>query len=132
MIRRPPKSTLFPYTTLSRSLPRQSLRDQPAKRMADHYGLHSEPAYRPYIVIRNLFYPLVGKNLRILLGLLDGIGVVGPTRSESDEALLFEESPPAIPTARKKPESVHEHNRLQTGLVGTIDFVRFFGRENCG
>src|SRR2546430_3144345 len=49
MIRRPPRSTLFPYTTLSRSrppLPRQAPPDGravPAPRPARHRGARGEP-----------------------------------------------------------------------------------------
>src|SRR2546429_6608459 len=44
MIRRPPRSTLFPYTTLFRSLPRQSApwRQPRAPRYALHAGDRSE------------------------------------------------------------------------------------------
>src|SRR3712207_7548949 len=36
MIRRPPRSTLFPYTTLFRSLPGDRLREKPASEGAEH------------------------------------------------------------------------------------------------
>src|SRR2546426_2757889 len=36
MIRRPPRSTLFPYTTLFRSLARQGAAEVRARRRADH------------------------------------------------------------------------------------------------
>src|SRR6476661_6857770 len=44
MIRRPPRSTLFPYTTLFRSLHRaQTRRLQPAGREGGHAGTGAEP-----------------------------------------------------------------------------------------
>src|SRR5690242_21088979 len=42
MIRRPPRSTLFPYTTLFRSLPPQWGRDMPGH-STDHAGLEILP-----------------------------------------------------------------------------------------
>src|SRR2546425_12686808 len=40
MIRRPPRSTLFPYTTLFRSLPIAGAQDYAARKAADVRGIH--------------------------------------------------------------------------------------------
>src|SRR5256885_6241204 len=52
------------------------------------------------------------KDLRVVLGLLNGVRVIGPARGERRVALLFEQLAPVVPAAREEPEAVHEHDRL--------------------
>ena len=80
--------------------------------MADDGGLRLELADGVNVVIRDLLDPLVGKDLRVLLGLLDGVRVIGPARRERGVALLFEQRSPAVPTAGEEPQAVDEHDRL--------------------
>src|SRR3712207_7950773 len=46
MIRRPPRSTLFPYTTLFRSRCSRPLRDRHPRAGAGHHRLHGQQQYR--------------------------------------------------------------------------------------
>src|SRR3712207_8041466 len=51
MIRRPPRSTLFPYTTLFRSLPQDEQREraeQPGRGRAESEGRHERPERIPH------------------------------------------------------------------------------------
>src|SRR3712207_8628505 len=43
MIRRPPRSTLFPYTTLFRSRPEETTREEPLVRATQQDGSHPRP-----------------------------------------------------------------------------------------
>src|SRR5256885_6775292 len=47
MIRRPPRSTLFPYPTLSRSLPNRDMDDPPLQVDLDHQPLAVRQRRRP-------------------------------------------------------------------------------------
>src|SRR3712207_8746895 len=67
MIRRPPRSTLFPYTTLFRSL-------DPCWRLPDLYGLHRRPYRATYSL---LAHPQVRQDPRLSLG---GRGPMAPHR----------------------------------------------------
>src|SRR5207237_6656343 len=71
------------------------------------------------------------KDLRVVLGLLNGVRVIWPARRERGVALLFEERAPAVPTAGEEPEAVYEHDRLQSRVVGAVDLLLFMNRENC-
>src|SRR3712207_6646700 len=73
MIRRPPRSTLFPYTTLFRSL-------DPCWRLPDLYGLHRRPYRATYSL---LAHPQVRQDPRLSLG---GRGPMAPHR-RNDERL---------------------------------------------
>src|SRR6266581_9251001 len=99
--------------------------------MADDGGLGLELADGVNVVIGDLLDALVGKDLRVVLGLLDGVRVIGPARRERGVALLFEQLAPVVPAAREEPEAVYEHNRLLPLRVGAVDLLLFMGRENC-
>src|SRR5256885_3728666 len=49
MIRRPPRSTLFPYTTLFRSLVHGGSVRQAARRALDHFRLHGRTEEAPHL-----------------------------------------------------------------------------------
>src|SRR2546421_3262742 len=99
--------------------------------MADDGGLPLELMDGVDIVLRHLLDALVGKDLRVTLGLLDGVRVIGPARRESRVALLLEERTPAVPTAGEEPQAVDEHDRLLPLRVGAVDLLLFMDRENC-
>jgi len=107
------------------------LRDEAAKGMADDGGLPLELADGVDVVIRGLLDALVGKDLRVVLGLLDGVRVIGPAWRERGVALLFEQLAPAVPAAREEPQAVDEHDRLLPLRVGAVDLLLFMDRENC-
>src|SRR5205823_6544288 len=79
---------------------------------ADDGGLPLELADGVDIVLRHLLDALVGKDLRVLLGRLNGFRVIWPAGRERGVALLFEERAPVVPTAGEEPEAVDEHDRL--------------------
>src|SRR2546430_6039655 len=64
MIRRPPRSTLFPYTTLFRSVP--SATSSPARailiRFADHENWKSLTPVPPIVVVRRATAILLGRS----------------------------------------------------------------------
>src|SRR5712692_1806021 len=107
------------------------LRDEAAEGMADDGGLPLELTDGVDIVLRHLLDALVGKDLRVLLGRLDGVRLIGPDRRERGVALLFEQRSPAVPTAGEEPEAVYEHDRLLPIRVGAVDFLLFMVCENC-
>src|SRR6266851_1940157 len=94
-------------------------------------GLPLELADGVNVVIGDLLEPLVGKDLRVVIRLLDGLRVIGPARGERGVALLFEQCTPAVPTGCEEPEAVHEHDRLLPFRVGAVDLLLFMGREKC-
>src|SRR6266567_3952167 len=98
--------------------------------MADDGRFPLELADGVDIVLRHLLDALVGEDLRIAIGRLDGLRVIGPHRRERCVALLFKQRTPAVPTAGEEPEAVDEHDRLQSRGVGTVDFLLFMGRKN--
>src|SRR2546421_6629348 len=99
--------------------------------MADDSGHRLELADGVNVVIRDLLDALVGKDLRIFLGLLNGVRVIGPARCDRRVALLFEQLAPVVPTAGEEPQAVDEHDRLLTLRVGVVDFLLFMVCENC-
>src|SRR5205807_3783639 len=70
-------------------------------------------------------------DLRVVLGLLNGVWVIWPARRQRRVALLFEERTPAVPTAGQEPQAVDEHDWLQALRVGAVDFLLFMVSENC-
>ena len=66
--------------------------------MADNGGLPLELANGVNVVIGDLLNTLVGKDLRVVIRLCDGVRVIWPARRESGVAMLFEERTPAVPT----------------------------------
>src|SRR5260370_37938447 len=113
------------------ALPGHHLRDEPAEGMADDSRLSLERAGGVNVVIGDLLEPLVGKDLRVLLGRLNGLRLIGPARREGRVALLFEQRTPAVPTGCEEPEAVHEDDRLQSRGVGAVGLLLFMGRKNC-
>src|SRR5258706_14837827 len=99
--------------------------------MADNGWLRLEFADSVNIVIRHLPDPLVGKDLRVVLCLLNGFRVIGLTWRNRGVALPLEKLAPGVPTAREEPQAMYEHYRLQPGAVGTIDVLLFMGRKGC-
>ncbi len=99
--------------------------------MADDGWLPLELSDGVNVVIGDLPDPLVGKDLRVLLGLLNGVRVIGPAWRERGVALFFEERAPVVPTAGEEPEAVDEHDRLLLLRVGAVDFLLFMVCENC-
>src|SRR5438876_11371381 len=99
--------------------------------MADDDGLRLELADGVDIVIRDLLDALVGKDLRVLLSLLDGVRVIWPARREGRIAALFEQLTPVVPTTGEKPEAVDEHDRLLPLRVGGVDLVLFLNSPIC-
>src|SRR6266704_2301051 len=110
---------------------RHHLRDEAAEGMADDGRFPLELADGVDIVLRHLLDALVGEDLRIAIGRLDGLRVIGPHRRERCVALLFKQRTPAVPTAGEEPEAVDEHDRLQSRGVGAVDFLLFMVREIC-
>src|SRR6266702_3487957 len=115
----------------SNAFPGYLLRDEPTEGMADDGGLRLELADGVDVVIGNLLDALVGEDLRVLLGLLNGVRVIGPARCESRVALLFEQLAPVVPAAGEEPEAMDEHDRLHSRVVGAVDLLLFMDRENC-
>jgi pimeloyl-ACP methyl ester carboxylesterase len=113
------------------ALPGHLLRDEAAEGMADDGRLGLELADGVDVVIGDLLDPLVGKDLRIAFGLLNGVRVIGPAWGQRGVALLFEQRAPVIPTACEKPQAVHEHDRLPSRGVGAVDLLLFMGRKIC-
>src|SRR2546429_5669991 len=62
MIRRPPRSTLFPYTTLFRSEPMQSTRVQPRTRSAISTPTSSCPSVPPRLLTYRSFVSLAHRS----------------------------------------------------------------------
>src|SRR2546422_4568401 len=67
MIRRPPRSTLFPYTTLFRSSGAPAFCGQPSNEAAssDSVSLHPRPSEAPYDTSRILFATPTGRVPRL-------------------------------------------------------------------
>jgi hypothetical protein len=80
--------------------------------MADDSRLPLELLDGLSIVIGDLLHALVGKDLRVVSRLCDGIRVIGPARCNGRIALLFEEGTPVVPTGGEEPEAVDEDDRL--------------------
>src|ERR1051326_7091172 len=99
--------------------------------MADNGGLPLELADGVSIVVRDLLNPFVGKDLRVVIRVCNGLRVVRPARRERRVALLFKQLAPVVPTAGKKPEAMYEDDRLFPLHVGMVDLLLFMHRENC-
>src|SRR4029453_2701052 len=59
-------------------------------------------------VVGDLLQRLLGENVRVRAGLLDGLRIVRPVRGERRIARLAEKLPPGVPAARQQPEAVDE------------------------
>src|SRR6266702_8830101 len=113
------------------ALASQHLRDEAAEGMADDGGLRLELADGVNVVIRYLLDSLVGSDLRVLLGLLDGVRVIWPARRECGVAPLFKQLAPVVPTTGEEPEAMYEHDRLLPPRVGAVDLLLFMNRQIC-
>src|SRR6266571_3917209 len=113
------------------ALPSHLLRDETAEGMADDGGLRLELADGVDVVIGDLLDALVSEDLRVLLGLLNGVRVIGPARCERRVAPLFEQLAPVVPTAGEEPEAMYEHDRLLPLRVGAVNLLLFMGRKIC-
>jgi hypothetical protein len=76
-------------------------------------------------VVGDLRQRLLGQDVRVRAGLLDGLRIVRPVRGERRVASLAEELPPAVPAARQQPEAVDEDHRRVAGGVGRLDLLVF-------
>src|ERR1700694_295307 len=74
------------------------LRDQSAKGVSDHGRLLLQLADHFRVMVGNLSDGLTGEYLRVLVGLVHRLGVIGPSRRERRVAGLLENRGPAIPT----------------------------------
>jgi hypothetical protein len=79
----------------------------------DHDRLLRQLADQAVVVIRHLRDRLVREHLRVLVGLLDGLGIVRPSGRKRRVAGLLEDRRPPIPAARQEPKAVDEHHRRQ-------------------
>jgi hypothetical protein len=99
--------------------------------MPDDGGFHRQLTDGVDVVIGDLLDPLVSKDLGVLIGLRDGLRIIGPARRKGREALLLEECAPAVLTAGEEPQAVDEYDRPKPGGVGPVDLLPFMGRESC-
>src|SRR5262249_14642807 len=97
--------------------------------MSENGWLPRELADGVNVMIRDLLDALVGKDLWVLLGLLDGLRIIGPAWREGGVALLFKQRAPAVPTVREEPEAMHKHDRWQPRIVGAGDLLLLMGVE---
>src|SRR5438067_967869 len=74
-------------------------------------------------VIRDLSDGFVRECFGTRLRLGDGFRIVRPTRRECDVSCLLEQRRPTIPAARQQPESMYEHDGLESSLVRSIDLL---------
>jgi Leucine carboxyl methyltransferase len=72
-------------------------------------------------VIGDLFQRLLGEDLRVRAGLLDGLRILRPVRGKRRVASLAEQLAPAVPAARQQPDPVNEDNRRVAGGVRRLD-----------
>src|SRR5438045_1468309 len=66
---------------------------------------------------------LVGEDFGMLVGLLDRLGVIGPSGCERCVAGLIENRRPAVPAMGQQPETVNEDDRCASAGVGLIDLI---------
>ncbi len=69
---------------------------------------------------------------RVRLGLLDSLGVVGPSRRDRRVAGLVEKGGPPIPAAREEPQAVYENDRGPTACVCLVDLLGGIPRYRIG
>jgi hypothetical protein len=74
---------------------------------------------------------LAGENVGIAAGGCDVGRIVGPVGGDCGEAALLEEVPPRLPARPEQPQSVDEHDRRATGLVGAVDFLSLSGGDRA-
>ena len=91
--------------------------------MADHGRLLRQLADHAGEVVGDLADGLAGEDLGVRVRLLDGLGIVGPTRRQRREARLLEDGDPPVPAARQQPEPVDEDDGREAGGVRPIDLL---------
>ncbi len=64
---------------------------------------------------------LAGEDLRVGVGLLDRVGVVGPGQGDRRVARLLEVRGPPVPAARQEPQAVNEDDRDAARGVRSLD-----------
>jgi hypothetical protein len=89
--------------------------------MPDEGRLPLEPADHVTEVVGDLPDRLVGEDLGVPVGFIDGVGIVGPAGGKGDIACLLEDRPPAIPAAGQQPQTVDKHDRGEPRGVGLLD-----------
>lgn len=64
---------------------------------------------------------LLGEDLRVGVGLLDRLRVVGPAGSERRVSGVLENLCPPVPTAGQQPQAMDEDHRLLARSIGSVD-----------
>jgi hypothetical protein len=100
---------------------RDDLAQQPAGRVADHRRLLGQPADHLRRVTGHLSERLLGEDVGVGPGLLDGLWVVRSRRGNRRVPGLVEQRCPAGPAARKQPEPVDEYDRCPPARVRPLD-----------
>jgi hypothetical protein len=103
--------------------PGQDLGQQPAERVAHDHGLLLQAADDFLDVVGDLPDRLAREDVRVRLGLLDRVRIVGPARGERDVAGLLEVPRPAVPAAGEEPQAVDEDHRLEARCVRPLDLL---------
>src|SRR5437879_13422655 len=99
----------------------EDLGEQAPEGVSDDRRLLRELADHLLEVVGNLPHRLVGEDLGMRLGVLDGVGVVRPSGGERRVARLLEDLGPALPPTRQQPEAVDADNRYEAGGVRAVD-----------
>src|SRR6476646_8528662 len=103
--------------------PGDDLGEQAAERVPDHDRLGVEAPGVCGHVVGDLADGLVGEDLRMGLGLVDRVGVVGPTGGDRRVAGGGEVVGPAVPAAGQEPEAVDEDDGFAARGVGAVDLL---------
>src|SRR5256885_13756672 len=93
--------------------------------MSDDGRLLLQSANDRLEVVGDLTNGLVREQFRIRICFGDGLGIVRPARRKRRESCLLEHRRPSIPTARQEPETVDEHDGLESGLVRAVELLCF-------
>jgi hypothetical protein len=93
--------------------------------VADHRRLSGQFPDDVFEVVGDLPHALVGEDLGVLVGLLDGFRIVRPPRRQRGVPRLFEHGAPAVPAAGEEPEAVDEHDRIASRCVRFVDLDDF-------
>jgi hypothetical protein len=72
-------------------------------------------------VVGDLLQRLLGEDVWVRTGLLDGLRIVRPVRGERRIASLAEKPPPAVPAARQQPEAVDKDDGRAARGVRRLD-----------
>jgi hypothetical protein len=88
--------------------------------VADHDRLSIELADHLREMVGDVADGLVGEGVGVCVRLGDGLRVVGPAGRERGVAGLVEHRRPAVPAARKQPQTVYEDGRNPAGRVDPV------------